>query len=209
MALKTTVKVGSINNLSDARYCAGMGVDILGFCLETEQSTFVEPTVFLAIREWLSGVEYMAEFPTYSAVKIKQTLSQYEEVHHLQVGSAIDLALPPQSGASLTISVSASDYQSLGDIADVLQQYHSQVRFFVLENPHDSPRLTLDDALRLAKQYPILLGFGVTAENALSLVEDSAIRGIALKGSNEIKPGYKDFDDLAEILEVLEVDEEY
>ena len=29
MPLKTFVKVGNITNLSDARYCAGMGVDML------------------------------------------------------------------------------------------------------------------------------------------------------------------------------------
>ena len=31
MSLQTFVKVGEITNLSDARYCAGMGVDLLGF----------------------------------------------------------------------------------------------------------------------------------------------------------------------------------
>ena len=32
--LKTQVKVSSITNLSDARYCAGMGVDLLGFPIQ-------------------------------------------------------------------------------------------------------------------------------------------------------------------------------
>ncbi len=36
MALKTIVKVGNITNLSDARYCAVMGVDMLGFCLNKQ-----------------------------------------------------------------------------------------------------------------------------------------------------------------------------
>ncbi|MGB3586453.1 MAG: phosphoribosylanthranilate isomerase, partial [Tunicatimonas sp.] len=87
--------------------------------------------------------------------------------------------------------------------------HQQKVTYFVLENSHGSAHLTLDDTLHLAEHYPILLGFGITPDNILSLVDNSAILGIALKGSNEIKPGYKDFDDLAEILEVLEVDETY
>lgn len=209
MALRTTVKVGSINNLSDARYCAGMGVDILGFCFETEDDKFVEPTIFLSISEWLSGVEYMAEFPTYTAQKIEESLEKYEKVQHLQIGNVTDLPLLEKRDTPITLSLNASNYSSLGDIADVLQQYHQQVTFFVLENPHELPHLTLSDALHLAEQYAVLLGFGITSENVLSLVDNSAIEGIALKGGDEIKPGYKDFDDLAEILEVLEVDEAY
>lgn len=34
MALKTFVKISGVNNLSDARYCAGMGVNQLGFNIE-------------------------------------------------------------------------------------------------------------------------------------------------------------------------------
>ena len=32
--LKTLIKVSNINNLSDARYCAGMGVEMLGFSMD-------------------------------------------------------------------------------------------------------------------------------------------------------------------------------
>ncbi|WKN44645.1 phosphoribosylanthranilate isomerase [Tunicatimonas pelagia] len=209
MALKTTVKVGSINNLSDARYCAGIGVDILGFCFESTHEKFIEPTAFLAISEWLSGVQYMAEFPTYSFQQIEESLALYEKVQHIQTDNSPELPFLQSRKESASLSLDAGKYKSLGEIADTLQDCHQEVTYFVLENPHNSANLTLDDALHLAEQYPILLGFGITPENILSLVDNSAIAGIALKGSEEIKPGYKDFDDLAEILEVLEVDEAY
>ena len=32
--LKTIVKVSEVNNLSDARYCAGMGVEYIGFSMD-------------------------------------------------------------------------------------------------------------------------------------------------------------------------------
>lgn len=209
MALKTTVKVGSINNLSDARYCAGIGVDILGFCFESSHEKLVDPTTFLAMSEWLSGVQYMAEFPTYNFQQIEENLALYEKVQHIQVSTPQELNLLQARKETISFSLDASEYKSLGEVADELKALHQDVTYFVLENPHDSDCLTLEDALHLAEQFPVLLGFGITPENCLSLVDNSAIAGIALKGSEEIKPGYKDFDDLAEILEVLEIDEAY
>ncbi|MFT7424854.1 MAG: phosphoribosylanthranilate isomerase, partial [Algoriphagus sp.] len=34
MALRTFVKINGITNLTDARYCSGMYVDLLGFTFE-------------------------------------------------------------------------------------------------------------------------------------------------------------------------------
>ena len=53
--LKTKVKVSSIENLSDARYCAGMGVEWLGFPLAMPVEKLEE------IRNWLAGVQIVGE----------------------------------------------------------------------------------------------------------------------------------------------------
>ena len=42
MALSTIVKVGSIRNLSDARYCAGMMVDVLGFSINPNDKNYIK-----------------------------------------------------------------------------------------------------------------------------------------------------------------------
>ena len=57
MALKTFVKISSVNNLSDARYCAGMGVDIIGFDLHEGSDHYVSPSKFKEIERWISGVK--------------------------------------------------------------------------------------------------------------------------------------------------------
>src|SRR4051812_19134719 len=61
MPLKTVVKVGNISNLSDARYCAGMGVDMLGFRVLEKQENFISPRLFQEIRGWVSGPKVVAE----------------------------------------------------------------------------------------------------------------------------------------------------
>jgi phosphoribosylanthranilate isomerase len=62
-------------------------------------------------------------------------------------------------------------------------------------------------SMEIAENHKILLGFGVEADNVLDLIDSSSISGIALKGGDEIKPGYKDFDALADILEAIEVED--
>ena len=55
--------------------------------------------------------------------------------------------------------------------------------------------------------YPIIVGSGITSENVNYILEECSIEGIGLKGSTEERPGTKDFDDLAEVLEVIQVEE--
>src|SRR5262245_49771827 len=61
MPLKAFVKVGSITNLSDARYCAGMSVDMLGFRALEGQENYIKPSFFQEIRGWITGPLVVAE----------------------------------------------------------------------------------------------------------------------------------------------------
>src|SRR5690242_4975145 len=61
MALARIVKVGNISNLSDARYCAGMGVDMLGFRVIESQNNFMSAKQFQEIRGWVTGPRIVAE----------------------------------------------------------------------------------------------------------------------------------------------------
>ena len=47
--LKTLVKVGEINNLSDARYSAGMGVELLGFALKHPERKVITKEEYIAM----------------------------------------------------------------------------------------------------------------------------------------------------------------
>ncbi|WP_373398248.1 hypothetical protein V8V91_00285 [Algoriphagus halophilus] len=59
----------------------------------------------------------------------------------------------------------------------------------------------------LTKDCEVILGAGLSAENVIGLVDELNLKGIVLEGGEEIKPGLKDFDALADILEVLEIEE--
>ena len=50
-----TIKVGQITNLQVARYCAGMGVQMLGFTATPVHPSYISPETYLQIREWVTG----------------------------------------------------------------------------------------------------------------------------------------------------------
>ena len=86
--LKTLVKVSGVNNLSNARYCAGMGVDMLGFDMDSMQ---IEQ--FHEIKNWVSGVKIVGETKNESADYILEKIDQFKpdliEIDNLE--SAIEL----------------------------------------------------------------------------------------------------------------------
>ena len=78
MALQTIVKVSTVNNLTDARYCAGMGVDLLGFSMDGSSPDYVDPVRFAEIRSWVSGVQIVGETSSDDPEQIEQLLADYQ-----------------------------------------------------------------------------------------------------------------------------------
>lgn len=64
MPLKTLVKVGKITNLSDARYCAGMNVDMLGFVTVESRENYLPVKDYQDIRGWVSAERHSGELPS-------------------------------------------------------------------------------------------------------------------------------------------------
>lgn len=192
MALKSTVKV-TINNLSDARYCAGMGVDLIGFSTDTDSPFYLTPESFKDISEWLSGVEYVAEAST-------NNIPHGELVNYIQLK---DISLIP-SYQEKKIIFEGTPEQLEGLKAELKEV--DNLAYLLINIDHDKEDIAL--ILQSFYGFPILLGYDLSVKDVDSLLEMD-IEGIALKGSDEDKPGLKDYDELADILESLEVDAPY
>ena len=208
MALTTFVKVSGINNLSDARYCAGMGVHVLGFHVEKENPHYTEPEKYIAITEWLAGVKFAAEFDDYSPQEIEEALAAYPRIDYVQISRPQYISSLERLEKPMIVQLDAFHYQEdVVALADIMRDCRDQAAYFLIENSAPSRRVDLlNDVLHLAKQYPILLGFGLNPDVVLTLVKKHTLAGIALRGGEEIRPGYRNFDELANILEALEVE---
>lgn len=202
--LKTVVKISNVTNLSDARYCAGMGVEMLGFSIDETAESYVDLKKFNDIRSWIAGVQIVAETELTEASLLLEKIERYQP-NAIQISNAELLPwLKSETAKPLILKVEAD--QDADTIEDIMVQNAPYVTYFLLESSSDAS-LSGDwpDFLNtLSARFSILLGFGITTENASFLLDDVNISGIALRGSEEIRPGYKDFGDLMDVLEALE-----
>src|SRR5258706_7752206 len=84
--LMTKVKVGQVTNLSEARYCAGMGVDFLSFPISS-----IDPKTYQEITGWVAGPKFGVEVnaenislaQNYKTDFIEVTINQLDGVSEL------------------------------------------------------------------------------------------------------------------------------
>jgi len=184
MPLKTLVKIGSITNLSDARYCAGMGVDLLGFGVIEGQVNYIPPGEFQEIRGWVTGPQIVAElFGIKNQKELNAVLEDYKP-DYLEMGFD-ELSLFSSLPLPLILSL---------QVGDSLQRLHLNPAYLLVKELKD-----------IFRSYPLLLQVE-SNDDVERALNDPHIKGIAMNGSSEIRPGLKDYNALAEILEQLEVD---
>lgn len=174
--MKAKVKVGNITNLSEARYCSGMGVDLLGFPVGEDG---LKPEQYKQLIEWVAGPEFVLEVHQ-SATKDLQYITDNYPGHYIGIGIN-QLDWLSREDLDFIVAIEA------GDIDRVAGKRN--VKFIEILNW---------DGVRITSQVPLLLNT-TDVEAVLSLNA-----GIALNGSDEDKPGIKDYTHLAEALEALE-----
>ncbi|MBD2755048.1 phosphoribosylanthranilate isomerase [Spirosoma validum] len=204
MSLQTLVKISNVTNLSDARYCAGMGVDMLGFSMDAESPDYIEPKKFNDIRGWVAGVQIVGETASADPEVIEQLLDTYQP-DVLQVDESALLPYLGTFGKPLILRVDLS--QLTLDQLDTLFQTGVAGADYILLESNGSIHFDADlkaTIQRLSSRYSILLGTGISLQNVHTLLTDLPVRGIALSGGDEERPGYKEFGELMDILEAIE-----
>lgn len=205
MALKTKVKINRITNLTDARYCSGMYVDILGFCLEEGSPHYVSPTQFQEITGWISGIDYAAEFSDLDAYSIERLLADYPSITWIESEDLDTLVQLAPLGKKLIYRVKIEELDTLLPKIELLREHEITLHLTSIDKS-----IAIDTEFiinKLSNQLNLFLGAGITPANANSLSELPGLYGFALDSGDEIKPGLRDFDQLAAILESLELED--
>lgn len=190
MALKTFVKVNNITNLSDARYCAGMGVDQLGFCIDPTNENYISNETLNEITGWISGIDIVSEMNGI----VQNSTTELVETNTLNLDDLIDKKIILR----LPIDEAESQIDKLVSIPNL--------EYVMVAGDNNLDTSVLKRIEDLANKIPVVLGFGINKENINSVIKNTNIKGIALSGSNEIRPGFKDYDELGDILEAIEED---
>lgn len=195
--LKTQVKVSSIANLSDARYCAGMGVEWLGFPLQE-----ITLAHFTEIRNWLAGVQIVGEFTKATAEQIREVVATYQP-DVIEIDSSVSLVAIQSIDIPKILRVNI-DTDNLPAIFTASAPY---VSHFLLVGDSVDSLFGMEASIEIwAAQYPIILGLDIPEGDLDEWVEQSSILGIGLVSGKEDRPGFRDFTDLMTILEKLETE---
>jgi phosphoribosylanthranilate isomerase len=187
MGLRTVVKTGCITNLSDARYCAGMGVDFLGFRVIPGQPDAIPVKTFQEIRGWVTGPQIVAEIYGISGRdQLQEILEAYQPDFY-----ELSTAELPLVGSYLTLPfiLYLKDGEHLPDL--------ETPPAYVLVNSFN-PEL-----MKLIPETEVLVIVN-TSEELEGVISQTGITGLSVNGGAELKPGLRDFEDLALILESLE-----
>jgi phosphoribosylanthranilate isomerase len=208
MSLSAFVKINAVNNLSDARYCAGMGVQLMGFCLEPGHSKSITPDKYREMTGWISGVELAGEFDNSHPEHILEIAQECPGLGYIEVKEEAFLPMLMHTGFQLIWKAQVERPEDLDALMPKAGYFNTHNILLHLVSDHMIlDETVLDKISHLCGDCEVLVGFGINAENVLDLLETAQPKGISLEGGEEIKPGFKDFDELSEILEILEEEE--
>ena len=182
-----------------------MGVDMLGFNLDPEDPGAVTMEDYAEITGWLSGVRFVAEF---SRSEISEIASVFCDLKPYAV-EVSDPELPEDLNLRGIPSLLKLKLASgrLQDLEKVMDYCSGSVEYFILEAEGTVTENLKKILSELAGTYPVLLGGNLTTAQILELVDELPLKGISLKGSKELKPGFKDYEQLGDVLEALDVDD--
>jgi phosphoribosylanthranilate isomerase len=183
MSLITRVKVGNITSLSEARYCAGMGVDFLGFRVGSGGLT---PEVYRDIIGWISVPHLVLEAHRDASITLEEITTHFPG-HYIEINKGqLDWL---SSSHSFILYVKASEWSS---ISNVLKGKRN-VSFIELEA--DVPELPV------ISTFPLIHRVTNSQEMERALSSSAAV--ISLDGSPEERPGLMDYGFVGEVLEAL------
>lgn len=188
MALKTLVKVSGVNNLSNARYCAGMGVEMLGFDIDA-----MPIEKFSEIRNWVAGVKIVGETKTKDIDELLNKIELYKP--NLVELADFDLAVELYRRSDIeVIFVEKTVKSSLN--------YTDNIKYLEFESIDNK---ALELFFSYAAEPYLLVSDKNLKEN--NIVLNGRKFGITIQSDIEERPGFSNFENTMEILESLEIDD--
>jgi len=190
--------IRGINNLSDARYCAGMGADKLTFVLDPALPGCLNAKTVKELAGWIAGVELIGEFDQLNAA----------EINALSAECALDAVLlrRPRTAAELAEIAPPVYVEVTAESRALLQSFPDSLLGVVVELPATVSAETVAQLRGLASRRPLWLGPGLQPDRARDLATRLRPAGLVFPSGNEVKPGLRDFDQLEAVFEALEVE---
>lgn len=214
MILSSKIKASQVTNLTDGRYFSAWGVDWLGFSLDSASEYYIEPTKMKAIRDWLEGPKIVGEFGMQSIETIQQAIELLKlDAIQLSFLSDIDVARGINN-VPIIKEIVIDNFSKNDSIVTVLEHFSEYVDSFLIDFSKNGISwkevkagtfFDFDLLKNVCSKYSVILGIDLATENVHEVQEMLNPYALNIVGGEEEKVGYKSFDEIDEIFEVLEV----
>ena len=199
MSLKYFVKVGNVNNLSDARYCSAMGVNQLGFKLNDFDNNSSIIDNIKEIIGWINGVDTVAEFDN-NDVEFINSIVKMELFDFIQLNHKIhinDINIDPKK---IIISINHIDEFNEFFIDDFIKKF-SEISYLIIENVE---LFTSNQLYKFSNNFKILINPTLNFIKNEDLINKYSLIGFNLFGSEEVKVGFKDYNSISDTLDLIQ-----
>jgi phosphoribosylanthranilate isomerase len=213
--LQTKVKANAITHLTDARYFAAWEVIWLGFHLSPGSSESVDARLVTTLKEWVDGVKICGEYNLATSEEILEakSLLQLDSVQLGMLTPTVTLQeLKGQVEVIQELVIEA--YADIDELEEFLAERQSLVDYFLLsfskgglqyDDLQTGTPITIERLGEWAKKYSVLVDLPLNNISPTQFLTDIPVKGFAVQGGAEDKVGYKNFDELDDFFEDLEV----
>jgi len=184
------LKVSGISSLTDARYCAGMGVSYLSLVFDQSGITSLSSDEFHAIRPWIEGVKWLAEYQGSDLSIIRLIRESYRpDGWILPAGLSAD-EISEEIWSHLEVN------QNSGRLPDGRLHLH-----FQSDLPENLRQILQENSMHSG---PWMLENHLHPEEAMKLAADFPELVFSIRSGKEERPGWMDLGALQDYLEALE-----
>lgn len=187
--LQTKIYASNVGNLSDARYFAARGVDYIGFLLNSDIPT----ASIKEMMDWVEGPTYIGEIATLDSTPaiIESTIEL--DIQKVSTGPFFNGYIPPS-----LLQISTHIYPDFNK--------NQEEAILKIDVPFE--KLIIDE-LSAVSQYcsqgQIWLDLEYDVAHVLEVIKSINPYGLIIRGGDEEKVGLKNFEDLDEIFDLIEV----
>jgi phosphoribosylanthranilate isomerase len=209
--MRPQVKICGITSLEDARFCAGLGADFLGFIQHPESPRYVAPERAREIIGWVYGAQPVGVFVN-SPPDVVNAICAGAGFTHAQLHGNES----PEECARITVPVIKA-FRVLHDasaeqLRGAMEPYRDVAALFLLDThatdlwggTGESFNWRL--ARELSAEFTLILAGGLHAGNVREAVETMRPWGVDASSRLESEPGVKDFAKVQAFFDALDPD---